>query len=383
MIRLSGLDDYKEMMEVMTKVIQGGILFGIIEKDTVIWREKSESFDMDILNVGHELDKDSTTIQAIKDKKTITQIVSRDVYGERLKIVSIPIINDEGNSYGAISIAVPILHPVAASFKDFAPILAEMFNEGAFLYMTDLNKVAYRQSSKKVDVPQFGVGYELVEGDVAFKVIKTKKPELVEVDATKFGIPVFVANFPLFDEDNKDEIVATLGIIMPKQTAATLRDMSSNLEDGLTGISAAIEELAASATEINTNEQALNGNITEIISISDEINEISVFIKEIAEETKLLGLNAAIEAARAGDAGRGFGVVADENRKLSAQSKSTVPKINKLTEDIKNKVEEASHKSKSSLDSSQEQASATEEITASIEEITEMSVGLGKIALSL
>jgi len=383
MIRLSGLEDCKAMMEIMVDMIPGGVLFGIVEKDTVIWRKNSDTFDLDVLNIGFQLDENSTTIKAIQEKKVMKQSVSRKIYGKRLEIVSIPIINDDGDSNGALSIAIPLLHPVASSFKDFAPILVEMFHEGVFLYITDLTKVAYSQPSEKFDIPLFAAGYELIDGDIAYKVIRTKKPEFAEVDASRFGIPVFVANYPLFDHENKDEIVATLGIIMPKKTAATLRTMSNTLEDGLMGISAAIQQLAASATEINTNEQALNVNIGEIISISDEINEISLFIKEIAEETKLLGLNAAIEAARAGEAGRGFGVVADEIRKLSAESKSTVPKINKLTESIKSKVEEASNKSKSSLDASQEQASATEEITASIEEITVMATELGRIALDI
>ncbi len=383
MIHLSGLEECKVMMDIMANLIPGGILFGIIEDDTVVWRKSSDSFDMDILGVGYKLDRDSITMKAIRDKKILEQNVPRSVYGQRLKIVAVPIITDEDNAYGAISIAIPILHPVGASFKDFAPILVEMFHEGAFLYMSDLTKIAYSQPSKKFDVPLFAVGYELKDGDVAYQVVRTKKFAFTEVDASKFGMPVFVANYPLFDVDNKDEIVATLGIIMPKQTAATLRDMSKSLEDGLMGISSAIQQLAASATEIHTNEQVLNADIKEIINISDEINEVSVFIKEIADETKMLGLNAAIEAARAGEAGRGFGVVADEIRKLSAQSKSTVPKINRLTQDIKSKVEEASAKSKNSLDASQEQAAATEEITSSIEEITVMSTELGKIALEI
>jgi methyl-accepting chemotaxis protein len=111
----------------------------------------------------------------------------------------------------------------------------------------------------------------------------------------------------------------------------------------------------------------LNNEIKKVISLSEEINKVSSFIKEIADETKMLGLNAAIEAARAGDAGRGFGVVAEEIRKLSEQSKSTVPKIKELTDNIKSKVSEASERSQNSLASSQEQAAATEETTASVE----------------
>lgn len=384
MIKLSQIESCKAVFEVILNMIPGGVIFGIVEGNTIAWRDCSENLaNLDILQVGYQLDSSSVTMNAIRDRKTYEQKVPRNVYGTRLHIVSIPIIDDEGNAYGALSIAMPILHPVANSFKDFSPILSEMFAEGAFLYMTDLKKIAYRQPSQKFDVPEFVVDRELQEGDVAYKVIKTKQPAIVELDASRFGIPVSVANFPLFDVQNKEDVVATLGIIMPKETAATLREMSTSMENGLTNISSAIQELAASATEIHTNEQSLNKSVNEIISISDEINNVSIFIKEIADETKMLGLNAAIEAARAGEAGRGFGVVAEEIRKLSDQSKSTVPKINKLTEEIKIKVNEASNKSKSSLDASQDQAAASEEITSSVEEITSMSVELAKIAMHL
>lgn len=383
MIKYTNLDSCKVMIDVIADLIPGGILFVVVEKNTVIWRKSAESFTYDILNTGFVLGDDTTTMKAIQERKILIQKIPRTVYGCRLQIVSIPILTDDNTTYGALTIAIPLLHPVASAFDDFAPVLSEMFSDGAFIFLTDLTKIAASQSSKKFQVEQYSVGYELMEDDIPYKVISSKKPIITELDDSKFGQHVSVANFPLYNPDDHTEIVATLGIIMPKNTAATLRAMSGNLEDGLTNISSAIQQLAASSTQINANEQALNTNIAEIISISDQINEISMFIKEIAEETKLLGLNAAIEAARAGEAGKGFGVVAEEIRKLSAESKSTVPRINKLTDDIKTKVIEASTKSKSSLDASQEQASATEEITASIEEITSMSEELGKIALEL
>jgi hypothetical protein len=383
MIHLSGLEECKTMIEVMADLVHGGILFAVIENDTVIWKKKSDSFDLDIFNVGFQLEEDSTTMKAIRGKNILVQNVARNVYGKRLKITALPIIGDDGEAYGALIIAVPLLHPVAASFYDFAPILVEMFNEGAFLYITDLNKIAYKQDSDKFKVPIFNLGYVLQESDVAYQVIRSKKYKTMEQDDTKFGIPVFIANFPLFDEENENEIVATLGIIMPKHNAVVLRGMSVNLENSLTGISSAIQQLAASATEIHTNEQVLNGTIKDIIGISDEIKDVTSFIKKIADQTKMLGLNASIEAARAGEAGRGFAVVADEIRKLSDQSKSTVPKINKLTDAIKSKVDEASLKSSDSLGASQEQAAATEEITSSIEEITTMSTELSKLALEV
>ena len=383
MISLSGLDSCKALAEVITDIIPGGVMFGYVEGNTIVWKKESDSFGMNIFNVGQKLDEESITVQAIREKKVRMQNIPRSKYGKRLEIVSMPVVNDRDESIGAFCVVLPKLHPVISAFGDFAPLFAEMFHEGAFVYATDLQKVIKRQPSTKFDMAPLVLGYEMTEEDPPYKVIRSKKAALVEVDASKFGVPVFVACYPLFDEENKDEIVATLGIITPKTTAASLRSMSDNLENGLTGISAAIQQLAASATDIHTNEQALNINIKEIIDISNEINEVSVFIKEIADETKMLGLNAAIEAARAGDAGRGFGVVAEEIRKLSDQSKSTVPKIKKLTDNIKNKVDEASAKSRNSLNASQEQAAATEEITASIEEITSMSLELTKISKTL
>jgi hypothetical protein len=383
MIQLSEINSCKMLAELLTGLIPGGVLFGIIERDTIIWKQESDSFDMDVFNVGTKLDQNTTTMNAIREKKVLSQKVPRTVYGKRLVITSIPIINEAGEAYGAFSIVMPRLHPIATAFENFAPILAEMFQEGAILYMTDLKKIFHRHASQKFDLPIMAKGHELQEDEIANKVLKTKKPILTEIGAEQYGTPIFVANYPLFDEDNADEVVATLGIVTPKEVASKLRAISENLENGLTGISAAIQQLAASAATIHNNEQDLNNNITEITGFSEEISEVSMFIKDIADETKMLGLNAAIEAARAGEAGRGFGVVAEEIRKLSDQSKSTVPQINKLTNNIKIKVDEASEKSKGSLNSSQEQASATEEITASIEEIAAMSEELNKIAKDL
>lgn len=322
-------------------------------------------------------------MQAIRQNKTIIRDVPRSVYGMRLTIISTPVVNDSGEAVGAMAVVFPKLHPVASSFNHFAPLLADMFHDGAFLYISDLTQIAYRQASDKFDIPSLSVGYKIGPDDLSYKVIQSKQPLAQEIDESKYGIPVFETAYPLLEEDQQQDVVGTLGIALPKVAATNLREMANNLENGLSGISAAIEELSSSASEIHTNEQFLNDSIKEIIAISDQINDVSAFIKEIADETKMLGLNAAIEAARAGDAGRGFGVVAEEIRKLSDQSKSTVPKITELTNNIRIKVDEASKRSLNTLSASQEQAAATEEITASIEEISALSEELSKLSKQL
>ncbi|KGO14202.1 methyl-accepting chemotaxis protein [Clostridium botulinum] len=383
MISVNELESLKVLAEVQANEIPGGIIFGIMEGDTIVWVKSSDSLNIKLLNVGNRLSSDSTTLIAMRQRKVLSQNIDRSAYGIRLTITSIPIVDEEDNVVGAFAMAVPKLHPIGKSFGSFAPMLAEMFQEGAFLFTTDLNKVVDIQSSEKFDVTTIRSGDKLEEDFIAGKVIKTGKPQLEQVKTLEYGVPVILSGYPLFDEENENKVVGSFCIIMPQEVADKLRTMSGNLEDNLSEISATIEELAASASQIHTNEQDLNQEINKIIAVSEEINEISSFIKEIADETKMLGLNAAIEAARAGEAGKGFGVVAKEIRRLSEQSKSTVPKIKELTDNIKIKVEDVSKKSQSSLVSSQEQAAASEEITAGIEEITSMSEELNTIAQKL
>lgn len=80
--------------------------------------------------------------------------------------------------------------------------------------------------------------------------------------------------------------------------------------------------------------EAMSGNVDGVISLLDDV-------KDIASQTNLLALNAAIEAARAGEAGRGFAVVADEVRKLSQKSDAFSDEISEITMSVKNTLEDA------------------------------------------
>lgn len=384
MLDQRAINSCKLLAEVLADAIPGGAMFWLVEGNTVTWTKSSAKFGVQIVKTGDQLDERYSSIRAMKERTLLlNQSIKRSKQGERLIMSTIPYVDENDRVQGAFNIALPRIHPVIAAFGNFAPILAEIYHDGALLYISDLKKVVMRQASSRFDLHSFHLGHDLEEDEAARQTLSTQNPVILEMGEEKYGVPVTVANYPLFDEENKDEIVAILGIVTPKKTAVELRQISADMEKGLLEISAAVQQLTAAASDIHANEQVQNDNIKEVASHTEDIRGIMTLIRKIADATNMLGFNAAIEATRAGKQGNGFGVVADEIRKLSEQTRGTIPQIQKLTDSIQGKVNQINLKSMDSLQSSQGQAAATEEVTAGIQEISAMAEELNRIALLL
>ena len=112
---------------------------------------------------------------------------------------------------------------------------------------------------------------------------------------------------------------------------------------------------------------------------SDEIGAIVAVIKEIAEQTNLLALNAAIEAARAGEQGRGFAVVADEVRKLAEKTTHATQEISQMIQSIQQEtgqavrtMETGTTEVRSGVSRAREAGDALKKIVAGVELVTRM-----------
>lgn len=159
-----------------------------------------------------------------------------------------------------------------------------------------------------------------------------------------------------------------------------LRKLSGNINETTVRVSATMEELAATARDVTDNQAALGTEIKAVDEVASKINEFTKLIENIAKQTKLLGLNASIEAARAGAAGAGFSVVAEEIRKLAENSKSAVAEIQNFTGQIGHSVDKTVEKGANTSEIVSQQAKAIEECANDLMGLSETSTELFNLA---
>ncbi len=186
---------------------------------------------------------------------------------------------------------------------------------------------------------------------------------------------------------SSDEMVDTAGhlssiTVQTTSQADAVSTASFEASENVQAVATATEELSASIGEITQQVTQTKGvidkaalattqtdsKIAGLAESADKIGEVIMMIQDIAEQTNLLALNATIEAARAGEAGKGFAVVASEVKELATQTAQATEAISEQITDIQQETESSVSAIREITETMNDVSMATEAIAAAVEE---------------
>ncbi|MBO0242072.1 MULTISPECIES: methyl-accepting chemotaxis protein [unclassified Vibrio] len=163
------------------------------------------------------------------------------------------------------------------------------------------------------------------------------------------------------------QMVATIGEISESTSVAVegVHQAANNAEQGRGVVEATVTNIGQLTTILSNSQQPIGSLNQHVDKIGGAVN----IIQEIAEQTNLLALNAAIEAARAGEQGRGFAVVADEVRALASRTHQSTEEITRVVADIQTQMSTVVADIDQCNDQGQQTLNASEKLDSSLQQI--------------
>ncbi|WP_010305870.1 methyl-accepting chemotaxis protein [Kurthia senegalensis] len=270
------------------------------------------------------------------------------------------------------------------NLKQWLPMIAETYEPGTLLALTSLTHTIWTYEDAEFAGKQTEISEAhrpIKADDILHKVIRTKQKVAFEVPEEKYGRAFSYMALPIFDEQRT--LIGSLSVCRSLNTQHQLLHASETVVNSTTSIAAASEEVQASSTEFEAHMAGLSKAQDEMLEYTENTAKMLQMINNIAKSTRILGLNAGIEAARSGEAGKGFSVVASEITKLANQSADSVKEINHVMENLRQKVIAISKTLEETHEISKQQIEAISGITESLEQLTTVSEQVSTLANKL
>lgn len=269
---------------------------------------------------------------------------------------------------------------ILESLVNAMPFVRQMFRDDVSISINDHEKVLYFAEAIGLEIG-VKVGDELHEDYKNFKMLTNRDSRTVaRMPGDLQGRPFDAILIPIKEND---QVVGILGVNYALDNHITLEKLISENEATINALLGGIQQIAAHSEELSATSEEILRNSKQAAENSVSVTKVTNVIREVSEQTNLLGLNAMIEAARVGDLGSGFGVVASEVRKLSDHTKQAASDIETSLGSVQDSMKHMELEIGQITTATVDQAQLVSEFMQSIEQLSETSANLKKFVTEM
>ena len=256
---------------------------------------------------------------------------------------------------------------IFGSLIDATPIIKELFQEDTSIVIEDNKEILFVSEGETIKPPS-KIGDKVERNPVRDKVNKEKKTAHMVLTKENHGVDLKLISVPIKDMNNNVKGILCLTRNTEKESA--VRNISNELMTSLVETNKAISEIEDNAEKLSDNVNQILDKVEKTEININESSRVLDLIKSISKQVNMLGLNASIEAAKAGENGKGFSVVATEMRKLSQLSTEASKQIASYLEEMKSSIVSITKSMQNLDDIAVSQGQNIEEVSTIIGEIT-------------